>query len=404
MSMEALLHSVGVASNAMGWAAAVSWVLKDGLGSVGMILAAKIMGDNNSFDANTLRAKFRADVAHNLGVALELMTHLFPAAFLLLASVANTVKGVAGLTNGACKASINRQLAIQNNMGDVTAKGFAQGLAAYLTGLSLGVGLNTVVPYLIDAGSLATAFLATAIPGLPDSTVAVLEAGISRMSVLWTVFASLVGIHIWASYRALRSIALRSLNTERTTILLDHFLSLPPDQRTPENLLQPQDLREQQLEHIITKVPSHSRSPKIILDGSIAETFANQSQLARGIATFMQDKYLLQIRPDQSAIRVHFHADALPLDVLRAFVHGFLLRERLLSTTTNTSWTSLGEDALQAEVISSKVENESFFPSFLAGLKAKQWHVDEVVLMSRRPKSRSRWSTTTESESKTPSM
>lgn len=80
---------------------------------------------------------------------LELITPLFPQYFLPLASLANLVKGIAGLTLGATKASLNKMFALSENMGDVTAKYQSQVFATchshYLpvvgaSGLSTGHG------------------------------------------------------------------------------------------------------------------------------------------------------------------------------------------------------------------------------------------------------------------------
>ena len=51
-----------------------------------------------------MNRKFLADILHNAGVAIEVMTPLFPGMFLPMASVANIAKGIGGLAVGASRA------------------------------------------------------------------------------------------------------------------------------------------------------------------------------------------------------------------------------------------------------------------------------------------------------------
>ena len=98
------------------------------------------------------------------------MTTAFPGMFLILGSVANVLKGIAGLTSGACRASINNNMAIADNLGDVTAKLSAQGMLAYVLGTSLGVSMSV---------------------GLTGASV----------PALYALFVSLATVHLFCSYR-----------------------------------------------------------------------------------------------------------------------------------------------------------------------------------------------------------
>lgn len=373
MSMEALLHAVGVSSSALGWAAAASWVLKDGLGSIGMIFAAKILGDNNKFDADTLRAKWRADVAHNLGVSFELMTLLFPALFLPLASLANTLKGIAGLTNGACRASINRHLAVQNNLGDVTAKGHAQGLAAYLTGLGLGVGLDSMIPALT---SLVHVFA----PGID----------VPRAAALWAAFTCLAIVHVACSYMALRAIALRSLNVERTSILFDGFIqqnfvaclaaihSSSPAPKLEPTFPTPLELRDSRLEPIIAPSAFKDRLPKIKLGSSIADAFPAPIDLKNAVETSLSHKYLVGLVGD--TIHVVLHRDSTSDDVLAAFFTSFFLQSLLIKDST-----------LRARMPHLLEQARSAFSGVRDQLTQAGWNLSEVLLTPNKLKHKAIW-------------
>ncbi|ELR15757.1 uncharacterized protein ACA1_379390, partial [Acanthamoeba castellanii str. Neff] len=120
-----------------------------GLGCLGMMLVAGAFG--KFFDTETKRIRWAADCIHVAGVALELATPLFPAYFLPLASLANSAKGIAGLTTGATKAAINQGFALRDNLGDITAKGHSQGIVAYLMGMGIGIGTTYVTGGVLGA-------------------------------------------------------------------------------------------------------------------------------------------------------------------------------------------------------------------------------------------------------------
>jgi hypothetical protein len=70
LSMQCLLTAVGVgAAAAVTISAGVSWVLKDGLGSVGtMLVAAR---SSRRFDIDPKSTRWRADILHNIGIAVR---------------------------------------------------------------------------------------------------------------------------------------------------------------------------------------------------------------------------------------------------------------------------------------------------------------------------------------------
>jgi hypothetical protein len=191
LSTNALLTSLGVGVGAaLPMAATINWVLKDGLGSLGMIVYAA-HGGGARFDGDAKVTKWRADLLFNVGVLLELLTPLVPAFFLPLASLANLAKGVGGLAAGASKATLHRSLALRDNLGDVTAKLYSQGITAYLLGMGIGIGTTL----LCAASPLAVA----------------------------AAFGSLTAVHLGASYRALRCLELHTLNAPRLLLLARHW-------------------------------------------------------------------------------------------------------------------------------------------------------------------------------------
>jgi hypothetical protein len=85
--MQALLYAVGLGSGAIPLAAALNWIIKDGLGQLGGVIFASKVSTN--FDADPKKWRFRGEVALVFSTLIEIITPLFPKLFLPLASIAN---------------------------------------------------------------------------------------------------------------------------------------------------------------------------------------------------------------------------------------------------------------------------------------------------------------------------
>ena len=68
-------------------AAALNWVIKDGIGQFGGVLYASVVSDR--FDSEPKRHRFRAGIFIQLASAMEILLPLFPVAFLVVASASN---------------------------------------------------------------------------------------------------------------------------------------------------------------------------------------------------------------------------------------------------------------------------------------------------------------------------
>ena len=80
-----MLTAVGVGAGAIPTAAAISWVLKDGLGCLGMILVAGRLG--SYFDIETKRMRWVSDFLHLAGVAviyIYCLSYLYIYIFLII--------------------------------------------------------------------------------------------------------------------------------------------------------------------------------------------------------------------------------------------------------------------------------------------------------------------------------
>jgi hypothetical protein len=127
------------------------------------------------------------------GMLMDLISPLFPRAFVTLLCLGSLARSVTGVASGATRAALTQHFALRKNAADVSAKEGSQETAATLVGMSMGI----VVARLTS--------------GNPVS--------------LWVSFLLLTAFHMYANYRAVKSLCLTSLNAERTSILLRAFVS-----------------------------------------------------------------------------------------------------------------------------------------------------------------------------------
>ena len=115
LSMQCLLYAVGLGQPlSVPAAAAIQWVLKDGLGQLGGMLFTSYV--NVSFDSDAKRWRMMAAMALDASVLVEIVTPLVPGLFLPLASAANIGKNVAWLSSSASRAAIHRSFCQEENL------------------------------------------------------------------------------------------------------------------------------------------------------------------------------------------------------------------------------------------------------------------------------------------------
>jgi hypothetical protein len=89
-----LLYAVGLGKGAIPTAAAVNWVLKDGLGYLSKILLSKF---GRHFDVNPKGWRLFADLLENTAYGLEILTPVFPHLFVPIGAAAGAGRSAAAL-------------------------------------------------------------------------------------------------------------------------------------------------------------------------------------------------------------------------------------------------------------------------------------------------------------------
>ena len=145
LATSSLLVALGVSTSAaLPFSAATMWVLKDGLGQLGGVLYAAVLG--TSFDADPKRWRQVSALAQDGAGALEVcilaLAPLGVLPFLPCAALANVARNVAWLSASATRAGLHSALSRRGNLADVTAKAGSQSTAAATLGTALGVSLS----------------------------------------------------------------------------------------------------------------------------------------------------------------------------------------------------------------------------------------------------------------------
>lgn len=199
---------MGMASkNAITSAAALQWVIKDGVGQFGGIITAGLLGKEKPslmydslscfgigtrFDLEPKKLRFLAVLAMYVASFIEISTLAQPSYFLLFASVANLVKNIAWIILSATRASQLVQMSKTGNLGDLTAKMGSQGTASSLLGTIIGVSISSYLT-------------------------------LSSFPSFMSIYVPLACLGLFSLYRSTSFMVTNTLNRERLNILLDYF-------------------------------------------------------------------------------------------------------------------------------------------------------------------------------------
>ncbi|KAG0202057.1 hypothetical protein BGX28_005307 [Mortierella sp. GBA30] len=151
ISTQSLLFAMGLGAGSIPMAAALNWIIKDGLGQLGGVVYASFVSDK--FDSEPKRFRFQATVAMQGANVLELLTPLWPGSFLVIASISNigkSRKNMAWLASSATRAQMNKTFALRDNLGDITGKSGSQTTAAGLVGTGLGVIIAALMSHVSE--------------------------------------------------------------------------------------------------------------------------------------------------------------------------------------------------------------------------------------------------------------
>ena len=197
LATQQMLAAIGLgASRSIPAAAALNWVLKDGLGRLGKLSVATNFG--RSFDSDVKRLRFSSSLVYTGAVFIETITPFFPKHFLAIATVANVGKSIGITTGNVVRPPIQKTFVLEENLGEIAAKTSAQQVLADNIGLALGVSVM----------KFQTKFVPLAL----------------QRAVPLALFPILASIDLVSIHKQLKSVQLRTVNKERAEIIAEAFV------------------------------------------------------------------------------------------------------------------------------------------------------------------------------------
>lgn len=225
------------------------------------------------------------------GMLMDLLSPLFPSAFILVVCLGSISRSFTGVASGATRAALTQHFALQNNAADIAAKEGSQETVATMIGMVLGMLLARFT--------------------------------IHHSLAIWICFLSLTVFHMYANYKAVRSLSLTSLNCQRSSIILLHFLETG-------QVLSPQQVSV--MEHVLpswttfwSKNSLKSLHTRVQLGVRISSLDSDDLVELRNLAAtqYKKGRYLLLERNGKISIVMHKVSSA--ADVLQAFIHALVL-------------------------------------------------------------------------------
>ncbi|KAK1315892.1 hypothetical protein QJS10_CPA05g01554 [Acorus calamus] len=141
LATQAMFRAIGIGSSqSLSSAAALNWLLKDGLGRLSRCIYTASV--ESAFDTNLKRVRFSTSILFSLSIGIELMTPAFPQYFLLLATIANIAKSISLAAYIVTGSAIHRSFAVADNLGEVSAKSQVQTVCFDNVGLMLAALMN----------------------------------------------------------------------------------------------------------------------------------------------------------------------------------------------------------------------------------------------------------------------
>ncbi|XP_062264244.1 RUS1 family protein C16orf58 homolog [Platichthys flesus] len=331
LATQASLRGVGVGNHEATVAAAtVTWLLRDGTGMLGRILFAWQKG--SKLDSEAKKWRLFADVLNDSAMFMEILAPYFPVFFTSIVCIAGIFKSIVGVAGGATRAALTVHQARRDNMADISAKDGSQETLVNLAGLLISLML---------------------IPLVTDNPLLTLS-----LFFLFTI------LHLFANYKAVRSVVMETFNEARLSIVLQQYLK---DRR----VLSP--LEANQREPVFFEF---SKTVPIRLGVRLQEIGQSPEDLQMAL-TQNNMHYLLGVR--NGCVCVCLGPEASVHDEIRAVCQAVWISSKL-SPLASTELAAQQQQSHWEMVHESHKLMDTIFHPFLKGVEAAGWDTKRTLL------------------------
>lgn len=269
LSSRAVLQGFGVGDATMSATGAVLLtVLQESTGRLATILFADRLGQ--AIEPECKFYRFLADILNDTALLIDVLTPALPAQSRIMALCGSGIlRALCGVSAGAAKASLSAHFAKNGNLAELNAKDGSQETVISLMGMLVGSLFVRMV---------------------------------EGRTAVWAWMFTLIALHLWTNYKAVRSVRMRSLNRQRATILLDEY-------HRSGRVLRPDEVAKR--ERILLW-----KGPRV----SFARTYPRSDQIhVNELKAFSDDQYV--IVTSFSAYKTIFvKQQATPRDSLKAYM------------------------------------------------------------------------------------
>jgi hypothetical protein len=341
LAMQSLLYAVGLGAGAIPLAGAMNWIVKDGLGQLGGVWFASQI--NHRFDAEPKKYRIFAALIMDLSSVLEIICPMFPASFVVMASIANIGKNIGWMTASATRASIHRNLMLKENLGDITAKAASQSTACGAIGT--GVGMSTAM-----------------------------WIGSTEPHQLLVTFLAFSAVHIVSIYNSLMYVSIHQLNHQRMIrICFDRFV------KGKSELISPEEMVDQ--EQILLPFKSPFKHCDIVPEVNLDSMVRSSSDFNRIIVQRdLSKKYILNVIQESSVskVMIAWIKPAEPKDLIESYYVATQICSRIDQELSNSSSFELSQEKID-DLLSTHVDSEEVL-HFVDDLSCKGWNVKNTYL------------------------
>ncbi|XP_060758165.1 RUS1 family protein C16orf58 homolog isoform X2 [Neoarius graeffei] len=333
LATQASLKGVGVGNQEATVAAAtVTWLLRDGTGMLGRILFAWFKG--SKLDSEAKKWRLFADVLNDVAMLMEIAAPHFPPFFTLIVCIAGVFKSIVGVAGGATRAALTVHQARRNNMADISAKDGSQETLVNLAGLLVSLVL---------------------IPLVTENPV-----------LTFILFFLFTALHLFANYKAVRSVVMETLNEARLAIVLRRYL-------LDGQILSPAEAnrREPVFLEFKTEVP-------VKLGVRLGDVIKQPQELQLALRNNTRS-YIIAIQ--NGSVCVCLRADASVRDEIMAACQAVCISTVLRSSPQHGALTHLSKITDSWDLVSEshKLMDQIFQP-FFTGLEKGGWQTDRTLL------------------------
>lgn len=137
--------------------------------------------------------RFYADILNDLATSFDLIAPFFKHLLLPITCLSNLCRSIVGVAGGSTRAALTQHQAIAHNMGDVSAKDGSQETLVNLLALVVNIFLLHTIK--------------------------------RDRFIVWFLYFLLTTVHLYANYRAIRTLKLRTFNWNRFVLLCENYFS-----------------------------------------------------------------------------------------------------------------------------------------------------------------------------------